>query len=115
MSAREWGVADIEQGWEPFGIPSKVAPNAVLVEPGAHRLGWAVTAAFGVAREPGRARRSRGDRRRALVRPLQHHWPSMFFIFSNRLGCLGSIVATILGSLLLIALMRGCSAAPMSW
>jgi hypothetical protein len=48
----------------------------------------------------------------ALVRLLQHHWALMFFIFSNRLGCLGSIAATILGSLVLIALMRGCSASP---
>jgi hypothetical protein len=39
----------------------------------------------------------------------------MFFLFSNRLGCLGSLVATILGSLLLIALMRGCSTAPTGW
>lgn len=33
----------------------------------------------------------------------------MFFLFSNRLGCLGSIVVSILGTLLLIALLRGCS------
>jgi hypothetical protein len=33
----------------------------------------------------------------------------MFFFFSNRLGCLGSLVVTIIGSLLLIALMRSCS------
>jgi hypothetical protein len=35
----------------------------------------------------------------------------MFFLFSNRLGCLGSIVVSILGTLLLIALLRGCSSA----
>jgi hypothetical protein len=33
----------------------------------------------------------------------------MFFLFSNRLGCFGSIVVSILGTLLLIALLRGCS------
>jgi hypothetical protein len=36
----------------------------------------------------------------------------MFFLFSNRLGCLGSIVVSILGTLLLIALLRGCSSSP---
>ncbi len=35
----------------------------------------------------------------------------MFFFFSNRLGCLGSVVVTIIGSLILIALMRSCSTA----
>jgi hypothetical protein len=33
----------------------------------------------------------------------------MFFFFSNRLGCLGSLAVTLVGSLLLIALMRSCS------
>jgi hypothetical protein len=35
----------------------------------------------------------------------------MFFFFSSRLGCLGSVAVTILGSLVLIALMRSCSTA----
>lgn len=30
----------------------------------------------------------------------------MFFFFSNRLGCLGSIAATIIGTLILLALMQ---------
>jgi hypothetical protein len=33
----------------------------------------------------------------------------MFFFFSNRLGCLGSVLVTVVGSLLLLALMRSCS------
>ncbi len=33
----------------------------------------------------------------------------MFLFFSNRLGCLGSVGVTILGSLILLALMRSCS------
>lgn len=33
----------------------------------------------------------------------------MFAFFSNRLGCLGSIVVSILGTILLLVLMRGCS------
>jgi hypothetical protein len=33
----------------------------------------------------------------------------MFGFYSNRLGCLGSIVISILGSVLLIALLRSCS------
>jgi hypothetical protein len=33
----------------------------------------------------------------------------MFAFFSNRLGCLGSIVVSLIGSIILIALMRGCS------
>jgi hypothetical protein len=32
----------------------------------------------------------------------------MFAFFSNRLGCIGSIIVSVLGSLALIALMRGC-------
>lgn len=33
----------------------------------------------------------------------------MFGFYSNRLGCIGSIVASIIGSIILIALMRSCS------
>jgi len=33
----------------------------------------------------------------------------MFLFFSNRLGCLGSIVVTLILSAALILLMRGCS------
>ena len=32
----------------------------------------------------------------------------MFAFFSNKLGCLGSLAISIIGSLLLIFLMRGC-------
>jgi hypothetical protein len=35
----------------------------------------------------------------------------MFFFFSNRLGCLGSIVVSVIGTLLLILLLRSCSSA----
>ena len=30
----------------------------------------------------------------------------MFFFFSNRLGCLGSIAVTIIGTLILLALVQ---------
>jgi hypothetical protein len=33
---------------------------------------------------------------------------TMFAFFSNRLGCLGSIAVSIIGTVLLIVLMRGC-------
>jgi hypothetical protein len=33
----------------------------------------------------------------------------MFAFFSNRLGCLGSIGISILGSLLLMFIVRGCN------
>ena len=36
----------------------------------------------------------------------------MFVFFSNRLGCLGSIGVSLVLSILLIALMRGCSTGP---
>lgn len=32
----------------------------------------------------------------------------MFGFYSNRLGCLGSIVVSILGTILLVAVIRGC-------
>jgi hypothetical protein len=32
----------------------------------------------------------------------------MFGFYSNRLGCLGSIAVSILGSIVLIVLLRGC-------
>ena len=32
----------------------------------------------------------------------------MFGFYSNRLGCLGSIFVSILGTILLVALIRGC-------
>jgi hypothetical protein len=33
----------------------------------------------------------------------------MFGFFFSRLGCIGSLIVSILGSLLLIVVMRGCS------
>ena len=32
----------------------------------------------------------------------------MFAFFSNRLGCLGSIVVSLIGTAILLLLMRGC-------
>jgi hypothetical protein len=37
----------------------------------------------------------------------------MFVFFSNRLGCLGSIAVSIVGTLLLILLLRSCSTGPL--
>ena len=39
----------------------------------------------------------------------------MFVLFSNRLGCLGSIVVSIVGTLLLALLLRACVGAPSGW
>jgi hypothetical protein len=39
----------------------------------------------------------------------------VFIFFSNRLGCLGSLAITLIGSLLLIALMRSCSTTSITW
>ena len=36
----------------------------------------------------------------------------MFIFFSNRLGCAGSLLVTVLLSALLVLLMRGCAAGP---
>jgi hypothetical protein len=33
----------------------------------------------------------------------------MFGFFSSKVGCIGSIVMSIIGTLILMALMRGCS------
>jgi hypothetical protein len=33
----------------------------------------------------------------------------MFAFFSNRLGCIGSVIVSLLGTGLLILLMRSCS------
>jgi hypothetical protein len=32
----------------------------------------------------------------------------MFAFFSNRLGCVGSLVVSIIGTLILIVILRGC-------
>ncbi len=32
----------------------------------------------------------------------------MFAFFSNRLGCFGSIIVSVIGTVLLLLLMRGC-------
>jgi hypothetical protein len=32
----------------------------------------------------------------------------MFAFFSNRLGCLGSVAVSLIGTVVLIFLMRGC-------
>jgi hypothetical protein len=34
----------------------------------------------------------------------------MFAFFSNRLGCIGSLIVSVLGSLVLLLVMRGCGA-----
>jgi hypothetical protein len=39
----------------------------------------------------------------------------VFAFFSNRLGCLGSIIVSVLGTSLLLALMRGCSGGGAGW
>ena len=39
----------------------------------------------------------------------------MFIFFSNKLGCLGSILVSIVLSLILIALLRSCSAGRPVW
>jgi len=36
----------------------------------------------------------------------------MFAFYSNRLGCLGSIAVSVIASIALLVLMRGCAAAP---
>ena len=51
---------------------------------------------------------------------LSHHlktacWSSadlrvVFAFFSNRLGCIGSLIVSVLGSLVLILVLRGCGA-----
>ena len=33
----------------------------------------------------------------------------MFFFFSNRLGCIGSILVSVLGTVLIVLAVRGCS------
>ncbi len=33
----------------------------------------------------------------------------VFAFYSNRLGCLGSIAVSVLGTILLVLLLRGCS------
>lgn len=33
----------------------------------------------------------------------------MFAFFSSKLGCLGSIVISIIGTVILVLVMRGCS------
>jgi len=39
----------------------------------------------------------------------------MFFFFSNRLGCLGSILVSVVLSVLLLALLRACNNLPTGW
>jgi len=39
----------------------------------------------------------------------------MFGFYSNRLGCLGSIFVSILGTILIVALIRGCWASRGGW
>ena len=39
---------------------------------------------------------------------LAGRYQPMFAFFSNRLGCLGSIVVSVIGTLILLAVLRGC-------
>jgi uncharacterized membrane protein YeaQ/YmgE (transglycosylase-associated protein family) len=32
----------------------------------------------------------------------------MFAFFSNRLGCLGSLIVSVIGTIILLAILRGC-------
>jgi hypothetical protein len=50
---------------------------------------------------------------RGILRARQATSPdenAMFAFFSSRLGCIGSIIASIVGSLLLLVILRGCGA-----
>jgi hypothetical protein len=38
----------------------------------------------------------------------------MFLFFSNRLGCLGSVLVSLVGTILLVLLIRACTGYP-SW
>jgi hypothetical protein len=64
---------------------------------------------------------TRASAGRAEVRPRRHpplgnanrwriagRYQTMFAFFSNRLGCLGSIVVSVIGTLILLAVLRGC-------
>jgi hypothetical protein len=35
-------------------------------------------------------------------------YESMFAFFSNRFGCVGSIIVSVIGTLILLAVLRGC-------
>ncbi|OAI52558.1 hypothetical protein AYO47_06095 [Planctomyces sp. SCGC AG-212-M04] len=50
------------------------------------------------------ANRDYGERRPSFKRG-----PPMFAFYSSRSGCLGSIVISVIGSVVLILLMRGCN------
>jgi hypothetical protein len=39
----------------------------------------------------------------------------MFLFFSNKLGCAGSILVSLAGTLLLILLIRACTGARLVW
>jgi hypothetical protein len=46
------------------------------------------------------------------ARRLAGEDPLMFAFFSNRLGCIGSIIVSIIGTALLFLLLRGCNGVP---
>jgi hypothetical protein len=39
----------------------------------------------------------------------------MFIFFSNRLGCAGSLLLSVIGTVLLVLLMRSCSGGAIGW
>ncbi|HZH07608.1 MAG TPA: hypothetical protein VEY69_13110 [Lautropia sp.] len=39
------------------------------------------------------------------TRAAAARWPAMFFFFSNRMGCLGSLLLSVLGTLLILFLL----------
>jgi hypothetical protein len=51
--------------------------------------------------------------RAAATDSVPHFLFAMFGFLSSKVGCIGSIVVSIIGTLILIALMRGCSGWPM--
>src|SRR3954470_24264189 len=55
------------------------------------------------AATPFSARECKPDRWRIAGR---YQW--MFAFFSNRLGCVGSIIVSVIGTLILLAVLRGC-------
>ena len=42
-----------------------------------------------------------------MMRPVSGHGAGVFLFFSNRLGCLGSLVLSAVVTLVLLALLRG--------
>jgi len=52
-----------------------------------------------------------GEKTHRTIQSIAADYGFMFAFFSNRLGCIGSIIVSVVGTIVLLLVLRGCGGA----